>query len=46
MSIYFSIFEYKIDINNENKYGKNYCGFLIYNNVKIMENLHIMNYIL
>lgn len=45
-SIYFSIFEDKIDFNNEFKYGKDYCGYLIYNNVPIMENLPIMKYIL
>ena len=45
MSIYFSIFENKINFNNELKYGKNYSGYLIYNNVPIIENLHIMKYI-
>jgi hypothetical protein len=43
--IYFSIFEKKINIKNETKYGKNYCGYLIYNNTPVKENLHIMNHI-
>jgi hypothetical protein len=41
--IYYSIFEDKINFNNESKYGKNYCGYLIYNNKYNEENIQLLN---